>query len=60
VITPLANLRLMVLGETARAIAASCIESCMTPMVNHYGYSKPLLPVKPLPSLPMLSRCWYG
>jgi len=60
VITPLANLRLMVLGETARAIAASCIESCMTPMVNHHGYSKPLLPVKPLLSLPMLSKCWHG
>jgi hypothetical protein len=60
VITPLANLRLMVLGETARAIAASCIESCMTPMVNHRGYPKPLLSVKHLPSLPMVSRCWHG
>jgi len=56
VITPLANLRLMVLGETARAIAASCIESCMTPMVNHRGYPEPRLLVKPSPSLPRLGK----
>jgi len=56
VITPLANLRLMVFGETPRAIAASCIESCMTQMVNHHGYAEPWLSVKPSPSLPRLSK----
>jgi len=60
VITPLVNLRLMVFGETPRAIAASCIESCMAPMVNHHGYAEPWLSVKPLPKLPMLSKCNHG
>jgi hypothetical protein len=60
VITPLVNLRLMVFGETPRAIAASCIESCMTQMVNHHGYAEPWLSVKPSPSLPRLSKCWHG
>ena len=56
----LVNLRLMVFGETPRAIAASCIESCMAPMVNHRGYPEPWLSVNPSPSLPNLSKCHYG
>ena len=54
----LVNLRLMVFGETPRAIAASCIESCMTPMVNHRGYAEPRLSVNPSPSSPRLSKYW--
>ena len=56
----LVNLRLMVFGETPRAIAASCIESCMAPMVNHRGYPEPWLSVNPSPSLPKLSKCHHG
>jgi hypothetical protein len=57
---PLANLRLTVLDETPRAIAASFIEYFMPKSVTHGGLPKRSFGDDLIPKLPMLSKCNHG